>query len=186
MEKIYIDPEIYYVENFIDKEDINVILKDFMDDSDWQLNGVFYLKEAKGERARLLLQEKYRKKVSELIDDDYNIVKYQTTLQKYCKTENEYSINPHSDRFDAEYLKTGELTSRYVTKGYIMYFNDEYEGGEVFYVNKNIQIRPRSGMILVHSGFEEYTHGVKKVTSGERYFCSGFVYEKDFFEKNMI
>lgn len=188
MNKIYLDPEIFYVENFIEKKDLEQILIDCKNEKNWESSGVFLVKGNMyfSDKTNILINDKYRKKVCNLINDDSNVVNYQSIIQKYNKTEEEYSIRPHADRFDSDYAGTGEPTSKYVTKGYIMYYNDDYEGGEIVYVNKGIEFRPKSGMIIVHSGFEEYTHGVKKVSSGERYFSSGFVYEKDFFENNMI
>ncbi len=187
MEKIYLDENILIVKNFISQEDIDTVLLDFRDDENWTKMGVFYQKAPQfcSEETQKLLTEKFKVKVEEIINDDLNTVNWQTNLQKYeNRPELEWAINPHPDRFSSEEYGAGESTSAYVTKGYILYFNNDYEGGEVVYVNKDITVKPEAGMLLVHSGYEEYKHGVKSVKSGERYFITGFVYEKEWFSKN--
>lgn len=184
MNKEYLDDGIFVVKNFVSKEDIEIILKDFRDINNWEKRGVFYQKEHENysDETNVLLNEKYRNLVESLINDDKNMVNWQRVLQKYVSDKNsEWAINPHADRFDYKETNSGESTSAYVTKGYIMYFNDDYIGGEVVYINKGIILKPEPGMLVVHSGYEEYSHGVKAVTSGERYMITGFVYEKDFY-----
>lgn len=190
MEKVYLDENIYVIKNFIHPDDIDKVLIDFKDSENWEKNGVFYLKspDCYSDETKIIL-DKYKNKVEAVINDDHNIINWQNNLQKFVSiggTGMEWSINPHADRFDYKKVETGESTSRYVTKGYILYFNNDFSGGEVVYVNKGITIRPEPGMLVVHSGFEEYLHGVKAVTSGERYMITGFVYERDFFENSMI
>lgn len=186
MYKQYIDDNIYMIENFISQEDLDDILIDFKNKENWKKVGNFYQKTSStyNEKTKKVL-EKYKPIVEELINDEFNMVNWQDILQKFIPDNiSEWAIPPHADRFDYEELGAGEKQSKYVTKGYIIYFNDDYTGGEILYINKNISIKPKPGMILVHPGDEEYKHGVKAVESGERYLVTGFVYEKDFFEKN--
>ncbi len=53
--------------------------------------------------------------------------------------------------------------------GSIIYLNDEYLGGEVFFPQHDIEKRPIAGNALAFPGDEHYMHGVKEVTSGCRY-----------------
>ncbi len=189
MNKTYIDENIYVIKNFIVQEDLDVILKDLKDAEGWRESGSFYQKseDVYSEETKNLLSDKYRLIVEELINDDNNMANWQNMLQKFVVKDGlPWAINPHSDQFDYKQKGAGESTSKYVTKGYIIYFNDDFSGGEVVYTNKNITLKPEAGMLLVHPGTQEYEHGVKAVTSGERYILTGFVYEKDFFEKEMI
>lgn len=186
MNKIYLDPEIYYIENFIEKEHCNYIYSFLNSKNDWREHGSFYQKNEQSypENINEIL-DFYRLKVENLINDENNLVNFTKLLQKYIVSKEDWAIAPHADRFDSGSNEYNSLNSKNVTKGYILYFNDNYEGGEVVYVNKNVEIKPKSGMILVHSGFEDYKHGVKAVTSGERYILSGFVYEKNYFLNNI-
>lgn len=189
MNKTYIDENIYVVKNFISEEDLKVILADLTNPEGWHQSGVFYQKsELKySSHTKSLLSEKYRPMAQELIDDDLNIINWQDMLQKFIPNKmSDWAIAPHSDRFDYNEKGAGESTSKHVTKGFIVYFNDDFTGGEIVYTNKDIVVKPEPGMLLVHPGTEEYEHGVKAVTYGERYILTGFAYERDFFEKEMI
>lgn len=57
--------------------------------------------------------------------------------------------------------------------GVITYFGD-YEGGELFYPNLNIEISPKPGDLVIHGATSKWKHGVKEVTSGVRYAFSNF------------
>lgn len=52
--------------------------------------------------------------------------------------------------------------------GAVVYFNDDYEGGEIYYPDYNYLYKPKAGSMAMHNG--DTRHGVKKVISGER-FC---------------
>jgi hypothetical protein len=52
--------------------------------------------------------------------------------------------------------------------GAVIYFNDDYEGGEIYYPDYEYLYKPKAGSMALHRGSTR--HGVKKVTSGER-FC---------------
>jgi hypothetical protein len=180
MNKHYIDQDIYFIENFIPKEELEIFAKDFNDQDGWYRQGNFYIKDKTTVETSALL-DRYHLMVEGLISDRYNKVNWNNNLQKYKVTEGNWAIAPHADRFNAEGVDYASNTSQYVTKGYILYFNDDYEGGEVVYTKKEYRIRPKAGMILVHSGFEDYEHAVTPVESGERHILSGFVYESDYF-----
>jgi hypothetical protein len=71
---------------------------------------------------------------------------------------------------------------RYAT---IVYINDEYEGGELFFPNLDISLKPKPGDMLFFPGDEKHEHGVRHVQEGSiRYVVVGFIKEKDHYEKN--
>ena len=71
---------------------------------------------------------------------------------------------------------------RYAT---IAYLNDDYAGGEIFFTNKGLELRPKPGSLLIFPGADEFHHGVKHVKSGPiRYVLVGFIKEKNFYENN--
>jgi hypothetical protein len=53
----------------------------------------------------------------------------------------------------------------------VIYINDgsEFEGGELYFPNQSLQIKPKAGMAVFFPGDINYSHGVKTVTSGARY-----------------
>jgi hypothetical protein len=185
MDKVFIDPEIYYIENFISKSDLEVILSMYKDENSWTKSGDFYLKHNVTPEVSTVL-DFYKNKIEEIINNDKEICNFTPSLSKFKKTESEWAIAPHPDRWIPEINPDNGYndphanpSSQYVTKGYILYFNDEYEGGELYYLNQDITFRPKAGMLVVHSGYPEYMHAVKPILSGERYMLTGFVYERD-------
>lgn len=57
------------------------------------------------------------------------------------------------------------------------YINDDYEGGEIFFPDYNLKIKPRSNSLIMFPGNENYLHGVLEVSKGFRYtFGMRFVF----------
>ena len=59
----------------------------------------------------------------------------------------------------------------------LLYFNDNYEGGELAFPKENISIKPKAGSIIVFPSF--FVHEVKLLKNGTRYLTSCYLYEKD-------
>ena len=71
---------------------------------------------------------------------------------------------------------------RYAT---IIYINDDYVDGEIFFPNLDISLRPKPGDLLFFPGDQKHEHGVRHVGEGPiRYVIVGFVKEKGHYEKN--
>jgi hypothetical protein len=71
---------------------------------------------------------------------------------------------------------------RYAT---ILYINDDYTNGELFFDNFDVKLRPKPGSLLVFPGDAKHKHGVKHVGPGPiRQVIVGFVTVKDFYENN--
>ena len=84
----------------------------------------------------------------------------------------EWSMGPHADNvYD---MVTKSFVSP-VTAGIVFYINDDYDGGEIVYVNKGITHKPKANSLVCHPAFEEYKHGVLKVKNGTRYILSTFI-----------
>jgi hypothetical protein len=106
-------------------------------------------------------------------DSKYLLKKYVSKLNEVYQTkfyvrdvlvsvygESSY-INPHID-YDNPKLKD--------SLGAVFYFNDDYEGGEIYFPNFNYEYKPKKGSIIVFPcNNKEYLHGVKVITSGIRY-----------------
>lgn len=80
---------------------------------------------------------------------------------------------------------TDQHTDPSIKYAAIVYLNDDYIGGQLFFPNKDIQLKPKPGSLVLFPGNDEYNHGVKHVGSGPiRYVLVGFIKEKGFYEKN--
>jgi len=58
--------------------------------------------------------------------------------------------------------------------GCVYYLNDDYEGGEIYFPNQNIQIKPKPNTLVFFPGTLEFLHGVKPITKGIRYTLTSF------------
>jgi len=56
--------------------------------------------------------------------------------------------------------------------GVVVYINDNYKGGEIFYSKQNIVYKPKAGDLVIHSSEEKCEHGVKVMIEGSRYAWS--------------
>jgi hypothetical protein len=67
----------------------------------------------------------------------------------------------------------------------ILYLNDDYVDGELFFLKDGVNLRPQPGSLLIFPGNAEYNHGVRHVGPGPiRYVLVGFIKEKGFYQKN--
>jgi hypothetical protein len=67
--------------------------------------------------------------------------------------------------------------------GAIIYLNDDYSGGETYYPEHNVSIRPEVGKLAVHPGDPNHLHGVSKVEGGMRYTLASFwTFDEEFFD----
>lgn len=62
-----------------------------------------------------------------------------------------------------------------VAYGIVLYLNDDFSGGELFYEKLGLKIKPKRGMLVIHSALPKYAHGVTEVLAGTRYGITLFV-----------
>jgi hypothetical protein len=80
---------------------------------------------------------------------------------------------------------TDNHTDPSITYAAILYINDDYVDGELFFKNLNIKLRPKPKTLLLFPGNEKYEHGVELVSEGPiRYVLVGFIKEIGHYEKN--
>jgi Rps23 Pro-64 3,4-dihydroxylase Tpa1-like proline 4-hydroxylase len=56
----------------------------------------------------------------------------------------------------------------------ILYLNDNYEGGDLFFPEQNLIIKPQSGSIIVFPSTFPFVHESKKIINGHKYIASMF------------
>lgn len=52
----------------------------------------------------------------------------------------------------------------------VLYLNDDYEGGELNFINQKIKIKPNAGTVVLFPSTERFTHFASKVVSGVKFF----------------
>ena len=60
----------------------------------------------------------------------------------------------------------------------LIYLNDNYEGGEIEFINFNAKIKPKAGTLIMFPSNYPYRHIAHAVTSGTKYAVSTFLHER--------
>ena len=199
-----VTPELISVENFLSKEQLDTLnnIIDSTSQEDWEVE---YL----GNLKHFCMEKFGRDDVDNLVaegkfeitqnwkDKNFNISNHEiyipmheslnsmvvnsdptlhlSGLATIQRMQSGVELKPHTD-------KHTDPSIRYAT---ILYINNEYVDGELFFPNFNIQLKPKPGTMLFFPGNEEYEHGVRHVGEGPiRYVLVGFIKETDHYKKN--
>lgn len=120
------------------------------------------------------IQKNIHNRLNKLVEAENENVEL-SGLATIQRMQEEVELKAHTDN-------DTDPSIRYAT---IVYMNDDYEGGELFFTNKELEIKPKSGSLVIFPGTKEFNHGVKHVKSGPiRYVIVGFVKEKNFYLNN--
>lgn len=80
---------------------------------------------------------------------------------------------------------TDQHTDPSIKYATILYLNDDYVGGELFFEKNGLEIKPEKKSMLIFPGNDEFEHGVKHVGKGPiRYVLVGFIKINNFYENN--
>lgn len=79
-----------------------------------------------------------------------------------------HALDVHTDEVDKDHPQY-DASLPIITHGFVVYINDNYKGGEIFYPQKNITMKPKALSLVIHPGNKEYEHGVHDVTEKIRY-----------------
>jgi hypothetical protein len=161
-------PEIYEIEDFVTVEQQQKIL-DYcanLKESDWLTDAPyvsdFFKNKVKNINELDALSE-IDKKIETLVDDCYML--HPVNLIRHVENDFMY---PHTDHHeDNEQANERQTYSRY---GLVVYYNDDYEGGELIYPNLGIVHKPKARSLVIHSG--RHLHGTTKVIGNLPRYCS--------------
>jgi len=116
------------------------------------------------------LVDKYIDKMQKCIEDFYK-VKVSKRPPVIMKWRPGTEQQPHADKQlnngDPNAFVDYDLNS-------LFYYNDDFEGGELWYPFHGITVKPKPGLAVMHPGDVHYLHGVKMITAGERYTTPSF------------
>jgi Rps23 Pro-64 3,4-dihydroxylase Tpa1-like proline 4-hydroxylase len=80
-------------------------------------------------------------------------------------------MEPHADNCNPDGSDHGMAWRDFAS---IIYLNDDYQGGEVYFTNLDIRVKPKAGMLLAFTAGMHHEHAVLKVESGERFTIASF------------
>jgi len=81
-----------------------------------------------------------------------------------CRWDVGKELTPHIDN-----QATHAYSTPWRTYSSLVYLNDDFEGGEIFFPRLKLALRPEQGLLVIFSSGPEHEHGVKPVTAGRRY-----------------
>ena len=161
-----ISPDIYEIEDFVTVEQQEKIL-DYcksLEESDWwhedQKDTFFYGKQKLGQLPEIF--DDVNKNVQNLFSNLLYVG--DVALQRYLDKE---PMQVHKDYWlkDLDY---------YIRYGIVIYYNDNYVGGEIEYPELGIVHKPKERSLVLHGG--NILHGPRKVEGNSpRYFSTAFV-----------
>lgn len=83
-----------------------------------------------------------------------------------------FSRDADSGRFTMTPINN--FSSVFIEYAALAYLNDDYEGGEIYFPDYDLEIKPLPGELIFFPGTQHYTHGVREVLSGNRYALMTF------------
>jgi len=161
-----LSPDIYEIEDFVTVDQQTKILEycQSLDESDWwheeQKDTFFYGKQKLGQLPEFF--DDINKNVKNLFSNVLYVG--DVALQRYLDKE---PMQVHRDYWikDLDY---------YIRYGIVIYYNDDYLGGEIEYPELGIIHKPKARSLVLHGG--NILHGPKKViVDNTRYFSTAFV-----------
>lgn len=196
--------DILLVENFISKDEIHTIFDiiNSVDDDEWKkeylgnLKNFCLLKFGRDDVENLVAEGKFEitqnweDKNLNILETKIHKVIYNRIQSLIEKTNDDLHLSgfatiqrmQHGVELKSHTDQNTDPSIQYAT---ILYLNDDYKDGELFFKNKNIELKPKSGSLLIFKGTSDFEHGVKIVGDGPiRYVLVGFIKINNFYNKN--
>ena len=169
--EIYLEDakNIYIIENFISSEDLCEI-NDFIN------LGTFVNSDYSGHEFPLgaldfspyenLLRKihAYRDKMTDILEKTFDCIMEKAEIDGLTRYAVGDKLNEHADKICVSWR---DLST-------VLYYNDAYEGGELFFSQYDLTFRPKAGSLIYFPAGGNYAHGVTTVNSGVRYVTSTF------------
>jgi len=153
--------KIQIFKNFLSKEECQIFIKEANEANKekWTKNNFYCtLKSSNHNEVKII-----KSKLDKIFENKF----YLQRPQIIHKTDITSKWVYHSDDEGGEDIKYG----------IVIYLNDDFKGGHTKYKNKNYEIVPESGMMIVHPATKEFEHTVTEVTGGHRYTLTSFARE---------
>jgi hypothetical protein len=178
--------EIVVINNFITQEEADIVMKCATEDPGlWDgSNDGSGLKEWYGNQLRITpdnLKDKYlyfvnffnmiQDRSKEIFSKEYNKTDFTYLPINSISRRIGAGLGVHTDEISPDHPQYNP-NEKIITHGFVVYINDDYEGGEIYYPQKNISIKPKALSLVMHPGNKEYEHGVSEVFKSVRYSLS--------------
>jgi len=165
--------EIFLYKNFISKEEASSIHKACLDypDEIWNTT-VNPIEWYNGKTTKDVYEaEPLFEKVKSLVEDTHTPTPSLSFVRMFPGNE----MHLHRDSCgDEEATANDDFKTCAITEyGVVIYLNDCFNGGEIYYPDINLEYKPEAGDLLIHHAMIK--HGVRKVIEGVRYCYPTFL-----------
>lgn len=181
---VFLEENIFYIENFFSENLLKDIQKEIYDEKEWIYTDV------SGSTFKDLMCIQNENTINEIQNTYNNFLNWPSFQQekdfeihavKWIQRRGDSTIEPRngmgphwdgdpSPKYVGQGAGTMQIPNR-VKWGCVIYLNDNYEGGEIYYPKKNIQYKPKAGSLICHIGDDpEYIHAVNLIGPGQMRF----------------
>lgn len=143
MDKVYLDPNIFIINNFVSIEEKELLLA--MD---------------------TVTQDVIKKRLSMLFDNTLDVVGSGVLRSKLQGHKELPHADQHPLQCECISCTTKGLERPTWTATAAIYLNKDYVGGTIHYINQDISYDPKELDLLVHPASEEYTHETLPIIDG--------------------
>jgi hypothetical protein len=178
---------IFRQKNFLDKEIYDYFLNFFLYSSFFEnkKSRALYTEEHYVNNGDLQFKKNiniYNLKVLKILLENYGLDLYSvsgTALRKWYPEEYqdthsdcELSLTINNDKVESKPFNN--FSSMFIDYAALLYLNDEYEGGEIFFPEHGVTIKPEPNEFISFPGTTYYKHGVNRISKGSRFVMQGF------------
>lgn len=163
-------------ENFISKENIEFILSQIDDNINWGSNSMAGIPDKITSQLHIDKPEVYAI-LKEAIDRVQKEIEFHfgRPLENNSAGIRRWDVGEfqplHADGEDPE----GNPNEAFIVDyGAVIYLNDDYEGGHIYFPEHNVDFKPKAGTLVFFPSNNMYIHGVREITKGVRYTSPSF------------
>jgi hypothetical protein len=172
--------QVYIIENFLSKEETDLV-NSYLEKNEPQSDPSGYspYKNYTPTTDKNILNcfNNIYPRMKSYIENSFNCLVYDEGLASVVELNVGDSMPLHLDHGSAMNKSVGLKTgSGHPTRDIscVLYYNDNYVGGEICFPNQNIVLKPKAGTFIYFPAEDNFPHEVKTVTKGSRWFSTVF------------
>ena len=181
------------IEDFLNQDEVNYLLQYSQNSQElynahqssvkfWNKRGIYFNSISSRRVQNLVVDSAIRMKDIINYNDTCTNLLY-AEYPQFAKWDPGWELTPHCDNCEPDGINPNLTPWR--SHGGVIYLNDDFEGGEIFYPKLNKEIKPKPGMMVIHPAGLPYLHGIKKVSGKVRHTVSVF-FTYDSTSRNLI
>lgn len=124
---------------------------------------------------------KYQKIFNELNNSIKNCInEYVEMTKEDIGTISPFGISKYNTRsYMGSHVDDYEIPGKIPTVSGVLYLNSNYSGGELFFENQKVKIKPESGDMVIFPSKSPFFHESLEILHGVKYMCPIFCYRSE-------